>query len=64
MNIIFKQGCQNRTGRSDRSNREPGLHPVRVGRKTGLRMNRKTGRKPEKTGQKPEKTGGSKPEPV
>jgi hypothetical protein len=53
-----------RTGRSDRSNREPDLHPVRVSRKTGLRMNRslnrKTGRKPGKTGKnrpKPEKTG-------
>jgi hypothetical protein len=42
----MKQGCQNRT---DRSDREPHLHPVRVSCNTGLRMNRKTGQKPEKT---------------
>jgi hypothetical protein len=47
------QGCENRTGRFDRLDRELDLHPVRVGHKTALRMNqslnRKTGRKLKKT---------------
>jgi hypothetical protein len=57
----FKQGCQNRTGRSDRSNREPDLHPVRLVRKTVLRGNRdqtgKTEIKPEKIGDPAGPTG-------
>jgi hypothetical protein len=44
------QGCQNRTGRSDRSNLEPGLHLVWLVLKNGPRENRQKTAKPEKTG--------------
>jgi hypothetical protein len=42
-----EQGCQNRTGRSDRSYREPDLNPVRLVRKTVPRGNWKKTREPE-----------------
>jgi hypothetical protein len=54
-------GPTGRTGRFNRLDRESDLNPVRVGRKTGMRMNRSLNRK---TGRKSEKTGGSKPKPV
>jgi hypothetical protein len=49
-NCIYYQDCQNRTGRSDRSNRKPDLHPIRLGLETGQRTNQGKTARTGKTG--------------